>query len=389
MTLSALVLLLVTMAMSGVMLLVLSSLGRDEIKGVREWSLANALAMMSMPLFAGRKVLPGLLSIELANALLMGASMAMLAGFLRHLSRPVPVRRFVLAVAASVGVLALLHYGYDSLPWRVVVASLFHGAVCAAIAATVGSSADAARSRYPHLFIVSAAGLLAFGHSVRGTYYAGVACGWIRADQEPFWNVVFFAIGTLALPALTLGAVMLANAGVIAHATYAADHDHLTGAWSRRAFFAQAEREHARAQRGAALSLLVFDVDHFKRINDTHGHGVGDRVLVDIVRRSATCIRQVDVCARLGGEEFAVLLPGTDEVMARIVAERLRAALEHTLPAVGGGVALRYTVSVGLATLAPGESVEALLGRADRALYAAKAGGRNRVVEAGEAVLDV
>jgi diguanylate cyclase (GGDEF)-like protein len=189
--------------------------------------------------------------------------------------------------------------------------------------------------------------------------------------------MIFFSIGALALPALTLGAVMMANAELIARAQHAADHDHLTGARSRRAFFELAAREQARAQRrGIPLSLLLFDVDHFKRINDTHGHATGDRVLVDIVQRTGAVVRGIDVVARLGGEEFAVLLPDTPADTALLVAGRLRHGLDRALEGVG------YTVSIGAATLHAGESIDAMLSRADAALYAAKTAGRNAVVDA-------
>jgi diguanylate cyclase (GGDEF)-like protein len=200
-------------------------------------------------------------------------------------------------------------------------------------------------------------------------------------DASPV-NLVCFALGTLALPGLTLGAVMMANAGLIGQARYAAEHDHLTGAWSRRAFFGRAEHAHADAVRaGGTLSLLIFDVDHFKAINDTHGHAVGDRVLADLVARTGGVLRG-DACARLGGEEFAVLLPHADADAALQLAEELRRTLERAVVAGAGGAAVRYTVSLGVASLAGDESLASLLQRADAALYAAKRGGRNRVADA-------
>jgi diguanylate cyclase (GGDEF)-like protein len=183
------------------------------------------------------------------------------------------------------------------------------------------------------------------------------------------------------MPMLTLGAVMMANAQLVAQATHAADHDHLTGASSRRAFFRFAEREHARVARtGTDLTVLLFDIDHFKRINDTFGHAAGDQVLVDIVRRTGSVIRQMDVCARVGGEEFAVLLPDAGAEMAARVAQRLRRALERPLAVGAAQAEVSYTVSIGIARLEPGESIGDLLMRADRALYAAKAAGRNTAV---------
>ena len=159
--------------------------------------------------------------------------------------------------------------------------------------------------------------------------------------------------------------------------------DALTALASRRHFLAEAEREISRARRGHALSALVFDVDRFKSINDTHGHATGDRVLVELGRTVRSALRDADLAGRLGGEEFGVLLPDADEDLARAVAERLRAAVAAAVVPLDGAGELRFTVSIGAATLDPGDADgAALLARADAAMYEAKRAGRNRVQEA-------
>lgn len=156
--------------------------------------------------------------------------------------------------------------------------------------------------------------------------------------------------------------------------------DHLTGIANRRAFFEAAEIELERWQRWPRqLSLVMFDVDHFKRINDTHGHPAGDAVLRHLAVLLSATFRQVDVVARVGGEEFAVLLPSTDAEGTAAVAERLRLAVESQAVEVDG-VAIRCTISAGVATMhADLGDLDALMKRADQALYAAKAAGRNRI----------
>ena len=124
------------------------------------------------------------------------------------------------------------------------------------------------------------------------------------------------------------------------------------------------------------------DVDHFKRINDTHGHAVGDQVLRDLVLHTQEVVRKIDYCARLGGEEFAVLLPDASFETALAVAERVRAALDRSLQLAPATIPVAYTVSIGVAMLEEGENITGLMARADKALYAAKAGGRNRVARA-------
>lgn len=156
--------------------------------------------------------------------------------------------------------------------------------------------------------------------------------------------------------------------------------DHLTGLANRRALFEAAERELGRS--GIAprpTALLVIDADHFKAINDRHGHPGGDRVLRHLAGLLGETFREVDVVARIGGEEFAVLLPSTDLARALMVAERLRASVAAH-PAMVDGQPVRYTVSTGVAIAPDGEGgIDRLLARADAALYAAKRTGRNRV----------
>lgn len=156
--------------------------------------------------------------------------------------------------------------------------------------------------------------------------------------------------------------------------------DVLTNLPNRRSFLVSAEREFSRATRhGSPLSLLMLDVDHFKQINDRHGHPVGDQVLADIAERIRGSLRKEDLPARLGGEEFAVLLPDTEHHRAHALAERMRQAVEAAMFAVPGGAPLNVTISIGLTTLlASDESFAALYSRADRSLYLAKQSGRNR-----------
>ncbi len=163
-----------------------------------------------------------------------------------------------------------------------------------------------------------------------------------------------------------------------------ANQDSLTGIASRRRFDDRLALFWRTAHRGdRCLSLLMIDVDRFKVLNDRWGHLAGDRCLVEIASRlSGGSLRDVDLVARFGGEEFAVLLPDTDEAGAQMVAERLHEAVRARPFQVGASETAPVTVSVGVATLRPrsGGLPEDLVERADRALYRAKAGGRDRVM---------
>lgn len=157
--------------------------------------------------------------------------------------------------------------------------------------------------------------------------------------------------------------------------------DGLTGVHNKRHFLESIEREVASAIRHAtALSLVMLDIDHFKKINDTHGHLAGDAALKELCRRLAPRVRQSDLLARYGGEEFAAVLPGTDLTGARVFAEELR-ALVAASPFTHETLSIPCTISLGVAELdrAAAERPEELIRRADEHLYAAKRGGRNRV----------
>jgi diguanylate cyclase (GGDEF)-like protein len=158
--------------------------------------------------------------------------------------------------------------------------------------------------------------------------------------------------------------------------------DALTGLYNHRFFQEAMDREIDRSKRyKRELSLILFDIDHFKKINDTYGHLVGDRVLVTISRATERSVREADIIARYGGEEFAVILPETDISSAKAVAERLRHDIESQNIEVDG-VTIKVTISVGYTSYSHSAMIQdkrALIGMADKALYIAKQSGRNMV----------
>lgn len=159
-----------------------------------------------------------------------------------------------------------------------------------------------------------------------------------------------------------------------------ASSDSLTGVLTRRGWFEAVASEIQRARRyGGTASVAMFDIDHFKTVNDTHGHPAGDTVLKTVAGTAGSMLRTNDAIGRLGGEEFAVLLPETGEADAVASAERIRATIASEVVETEAGN-IQVTASFGVCELAPDiETGEAWLARADAALYAAKEGGRNRV----------
>jgi len=160
-----------------------------------------------------------------------------------------------------------------------------------------------------------------------------------------------------------------------------ATHDQLTGLWNRGEVIDILRRELARAQReGACLGIIMADLDHFKRINDTYGHLAGDAVLVETARRMCSAVRVYDAVGRYGGEEFLVVLPGCDASAAADLADRLCESI-NSEPVETTEVRIPVSVSLGVAAAEKSSqcSLDSLLRTADAALYRAKWGGRNRV----------
>ncbi len=193
------------------------------------------------------------------------------------------------------------------------------------------------------------------------------ATPFVREEVMLFENMLI----TLAFP--------LRNALMYQRALQSALKDPLTGLYNRSAMDSALHREVLLARRnGVPLSLVILDIDHFKSINDSHGHTTGDAVIKTLSARLADCTRKSDILARFGGEEFSVLMNNTDQFGARLLAERICQAV-RAAPCRVPGCDIPFTVSAGVATLRVHESDRLFFERADAALYEAKRSGRDRV----------
>jgi len=348
----------------------------EDIGGLRDWALAVVMIGFAAGLGSLRGILHDGISIVVASGLLLLGQWLLVVGLLRYNGRRPRWRPTLDVIGAILLLVAWLTFGSYSYQGRTFIMALAHigffsfGAWLSWRAAPRGFG-----SRF-----LSVAFLLGTGVAVwrLATLHAG-GPGDAALDRELIQQVYLgmFSLGVLAL---SIGFILLANERLREELEFMATRDPMTGALNRRAFFARAGVEWARATRSARpLAVIAGDIDFFKKVNDTHGHHVGDLVIKDFAHRAQGMLRVPDILARFGGEEFVILLPDTDRDSARQVAERIRRELEtqrdKALPP--------YTASLGVAvtqgTAGPAADIEALIAQADAALYRAKQGGRNRV----------
>ena len=175
-------------------------------------------------------------------------------------------------------------------------------------------------------------------------------------------------------------AIAVQNAQLYEERKHQARIDLTTDIYNRRGLFELGRREMDRAQRfSRPLSAIMVDIDHFKRVNDTHGHPVGDLVLIELAQRLKIHLRSIDILSRYGGEEFVILLPETSSDQAAEIAERLRQIIEEK-PFTPDGLSIPITISQGVSiTYGDDPDIKSLIKRADDAMYLSKKLGRNQV----------
>lgn len=372
--------------MSFVLLGLLGSLLRAGKPGIAEWFGANLAVVLALPLILLRGNIPDSLSVVVANVVLALGGAAYYAGCARFLGRR-PQWPILLAGVAAVGVAVIYwRYAVDSIPMRVFSTTLFSAAFCTALVWMLLRHSPAGRPTYPYRVTAVIAFVFGACQLVRGIYFLTLDAASSPSMFATAGSVLLLVVAAAIMPILSMSAMLMVHDALLADARDAANRDFLTGALSRQGFEALARRHVGRVQRHAGpLALLILDLDHFKRINDTLGHAAGDAVLRAFVQMAQAQLRPTDVLGRIGGEEFALLLPDTDSSSAMHLAERLRkAAAAHVVTA--GAQSCSYSISGGVAAWHPGESFDRLSARADRALYDAKHQGRNRICVADAGV---
>ncbi len=373
-------LLAVTTLLSVMMLAIVWSLRRCGQPGVTLWWQANLTAMVALLLITLRDRIPDALSIVVANGALAWGLALFHAGIARFCGRQPPWRTMIAGTLAVVAGIVTWRYVFNDFNTRVVIVSAFHATFCACAGYVLVRYRPRARPASHYLTTAGFAFFLSAAHALRGVLSALSIMDHPATTSTPGLNAAFLVLGALAMPGLTMGAVLMIHDAMVRQLEAVANTDFLTGVMSRKAFENEAARELARAGRGGpAPVLLIIDIDHFKTVNDTFGHAAGDAVLVEFARLAAASLRAPDSIGRMGGEEFVVLLPASSLEAARPAAERIRLLAEGSRVSGPFGT-VRYTVSGGYARWHPGESLAQLTARADTALYMAKLSGRNRML---------
>jgi diguanylate cyclase (GGDEF)-like protein len=349
-----------------------------------QWALASACAAAALGLMLLRPDAPAWLSHGVANLLSLGAMVGLRRGLQGFLRLPARGREHGLLLA----LMAPLVFGFGGAtdPTRAAVAVAgisFAGAWV--LSRMVLESWPALRAEFglrdALLVCVPPAAVVAlFAFRAVAGPMQPMTLG--RPLESDVGFNLFFVL-TLMFGALLFNALLayLVLRRLVRKLERLSQTDPLTGLVNRRQLMAViAAQSRWRRRTGQEWSLLLVDLDHFKYVNDRHGHTMGDAMLVAVAGALRGCAREVDTVARMGGEEFCFVLAGTGAPGAAQVAERVRGAVAGLGLRAADGCAVAVTASVGVATSGPDDAPLALLERADRALYRAKEGGRDRVV---------
>jgi len=348
-----------------------------EIEGLGDWAKAVVLIAFAAGLASMRGTLPSVLTVVASSAMFLFGQLLMIVGLQRYCGRPVVWRPALDAIGAILILIVWLTYGSQHYQGRLFIMALAH-IVFSAVGAYLAWRAPP--RGFGNRFL---SGFFLLGLLVAIWRIATLPSAVDQTDDlfdHSLMQQVYLGFFSLGVLGLSIGFILLANERLRVELEFLATRDPMTGALNRRAFFGRAAVEWARSTRARRpLAAITSDIDFFKKVNDTHGHHIGDLVIKDFCQRTSQMLRVLDVLARFGGEEFVILLPDTGLAEAKQVAERIRREIQKhrvkKLPA--------YTVSLGVSVTqgdaGQAASIEALLAEADARLYQAKERGRNRV----------
>jgi diguanylate cyclase (GGDEF)-like protein len=367
----------------GLIVLALERRLRQPIPGLRLWAVSSFLLGAAAATHTLQGIAPLWVPAIVGNALILVGRACTVAALGQFDRRRVPARVLgALCIALMAGVAVLL-YLRPSYPGRslLMVAGMATFALWAAASLAIGNP----------LSITRTVGITGFA----GIVLANLSRLWTHANQlddgaqmDLHSPAIAVYIGVLVIfdVLCNVGFILLITDRMHDWVLQLARTDHLTGALSRGALYTQAQRDLQLARRQCTFTAaFIVDIDHFKTINDAHGHAAGDAVLRHVAHHGQAVLRCTDLFGRYGGDEFVAVLPETDLLTAAAIAERLRLAVAEPSPA-SPRAAPTVTVSIGVAAVAAGcDGIDDLIAQADHALYNAKRAGRNRTRVADEA----
>ncbi|MBI1173960.1 MAG: diguanylate cyclase [Sideroxydans sp.] len=353
--------------------------------GLLLWAVALALESSGWSFVAMRSVMPAMLSVLLANIALVIAQAVKLSAVYEYRGLRWPRWQSLLPLLAMLLLLSQLQV--EDFRGRIMYGSLIYAAQMSMIVYALWSDQSSRGGRAWWLIYGSTLAILPIlAARMTAAFISGPSFTPPLAAYAPSTVQLVVFVSMVALNLLGgLGFILLVKERTDREIRQLAMTDDLTGIFNRRAFMDRANREILIAQRNRLpLALLMFDIDHFKRVNDMYGHAAGDTVLAEISKMIAQRLRVQDTFGRYGGEEFCILLPATGEEGAWVLAENLRQAVESRRLQIGAA-SISVTISIGLSicnvqcTNCPRDFGN-MLNDADRALYQGKSQGRNRTI---------
>jgi diguanylate cyclase (GGDEF)-like protein len=371
---------------SGLLALSLAVAARGEPRdGLRAWAGAMGLESLAWALIAMRGAIPDAASILIANLFMVAAQAMKLAAIYEYRGLPWPRWRCLLPMLSMFMVVAAFDYG--DFKHRLIYGGLIYAAQMVLLLEILRTDTASQKGRaWWLLFGATALIIPIFAVRALAAFFGMGDFATLGNGLAPSTIQVLVFVCVIVLDILgSLGFILMEKERSDFELRTQAMTDFLTQTLNRRAFTLRAEQEIATAQRaGAPLALLMIDIDHFKQINDEHGHATGDTVLAAVARIIGAGVRKQDTLGRYGGEEFGVLLPATDQAGALVLAEKLR----HTVDGLrlrAGAASIAVTISIGVTVCVATcprcrSDLNKLLDDADKALYLAKHGGRNRTM---------
>lgn len=360
--------------MSGFMAVILYALKRSyppAIKGLGEWAVALGLVAVGSVLGFGLGLLPNFVSVTIPRLLFPTGLFLAYVGAQRFFGATPRFGPWIALIAGVVLVQIWFTFVEPHYAMRLALSNGLGVCLFLAFANFLRKQGVSSFAKVLAMCVLVAMLLIVIMRIVTAVIWPVGSDVFDTSPQQLIYVTGF----SFFIVLLSVSLVLMATERLHAEVAYLASHDSLTNALTRRHMNEVCGIELDRSQRyGHSMALLIMDLDHFKAVNDTHGHQRGDQVLIDFVAKANGLLRRPDQLARFGGEEFVALLPETSLAEAQGVAERIREAC--AVPSQD----LHCTVSIGVTTNhTVGDTVDTLIARADKAMYLAKAKGRNRV----------